>query len=92
MPDRELNARAARSVIRISPPPRPSWARTSKSPSVRPVFVDEIGRELAHQCGMRPQEGLPGAQAAPIRQRVVDEAVQHGAAVSVVEGTCICNQ
>src|SRR5207249_7864859 len=38
MPDREMSARAARSVMRSSPPARASCASTSKSARAKPVF------------------------------------------------------
>src|SRR3989454_5112522 len=38
MPDREMSARAARSVMRSSPPASASCASTSKSAKARPVF------------------------------------------------------
>ena len=37
---------------------------------------DQIGRELAHERGVRPEEGKPGTKAALVHQRVADEVVE----------------
>src|SRR5437016_2286946 len=90
MPDREMSARAARSVMRSSPPASASWASTSKSARGRPVFFSRSAsswrRSVAcarsserHASNPRP----PGSSFAVSRSK--------RAATSGFDFTCIRN-
>src|SRR3989449_8548464 len=90
MPEREMRARSASSVIRNEPPAMASWARTSKSARARPVLLSRsvsswrksvawARSSASHACKPRP----PGTSLATIRPKRV--------AASASESTCICN-
>src|SRR5438132_754111 len=90
MPEREMRATSASSVIRSEPPAMASRANTSKSATARQVLLSRSvsswrksvawARSSApHACKPR----LPGTSLATIRSKC--------APASAFEGTCICN-
>src|SRR2546422_1272261 len=90
MPEREMRAWSASSVIRSEPPAMASCASTSKSARARPVLLSRsvsswrksvawARSRASHACKPR----LPGTSLAKIRSK--------WAAASDSESTCICN-
>ena len=90
IPERELKARAASSLMRSSPPATASWANTSKSPSESPVACarSPVSWRMSDACACRKERQVssaPGRGDASATSRSINTAE------SVWEFTCICN-
>ena len=91
-PSGSCSARAARSVMRSSPPPSASWTSASKSPSDRPVCSarsaasDRISEAWARRNARQARKAtLVGIRAAPTRSSSRSGVGRRS------EDTCICN-